>query len=100
MIGQVVKPGIPFEVDDDATIHFPQPGLLIAETCLNDKADAGKGFGKALYLKALQQYGVLYSTFPISTDAFRVHDSLVRSGIAQREVIEGDVYLSALRLRS
>jgi hypothetical protein len=75
------------ENEDGEKIKLPQKGFLIDGVNLKDEADKGKGYGQELYKKALDEHGVLYSHFPISEDAFRVHDKLVEKGLATREHI-------------
>lgn len=83
-------------VGDDEHVDLPYAGLLITDCCLNDLADLGKGYGKELYQNALSAYGALYSMFPISDDAIRVHESLLRSGVARREFVNDEWGIVAL----
>lgn len=72
-------------IDDDVDLNEKIP--IITAIFLYDDNNKGKGFGKDLYMKALDKYGVLYSTFPISNDAFNARESLVKSGLISIENI-------------
>ena len=60
-----------------------------------NSAERGKGLGKYLYKLAAKEYGTLRSDISIGPDAFRVYESLVKEGYAQKitniEQIEGNV---------
>lgn len=67
---------------DDDLLELPKPGFYISDVFLKDQDKKGGGFGKEIYRKALDKFGILYSAFPISQDALRVRESLVNSGYA------------------
>ena len=68
-------------------VYLPEKGFLISSVSLNEGQQKGKGSGQELYKKALDEHGILYSHWPISDDAMRVHDKLVEKGIAKVENI-------------
>lgn len=71
------------EIDmDDQQIKLPKPGLFISDVSLKEGSEKGKGHGQEAYKEALDQYGVLYSAHPVSEDAIRAQEALVRKGIA------------------
>jgi len=74
----------------DGPLKLPEPGLYINDVFLKEGVAKGKGFGQELYLKALDQYGTLYSAFPLSRDAARAQDRLVEKGLADVKSIEVD----------
>lgn len=57
---------------------------LIVGVHLYNENEKNLGFGKELYIKALNKYNKLYSTFPISDEAFYVHKSLIKNNIIER----------------
>jgi len=61
---------------DDSIIKVKHPGLLVSELYLKDKNFKYKGYGQELYLKALEEFNILYSSFPISEDAFKCRKKL------------------------
>ena len=71
----------------DEKISLPEKGYVISGVSLNEGEVKGKGSGQEIYKKALNEHGVLYSSFPISEDAMRVQNKLVEKGIAKIETV-------------
>lgn len=72
---------------NDVDIRLPEKGYLISDVTLRDGKKKGVGSGQEIYKKALDEHGVLYSVFPISSDALRVQEKLVEKGIVNIEQI-------------
>jgi len=72
---------------NDVVVALPEKGFVISDVTLNKGEEKGKGSGQEIYKKALDEYGTLYSSFPISEDAMRVQNKLVEKGIAKIETI-------------
>ncbi len=81
--------------ENDGFVELPEKGFLITGVQLKDGFKKGEGSGQEIYKKALDKYKVLYSTFPTSKDAMRVHDKLEEKGIANIEMVDlpNDIYL-------
>lgn len=72
---------------NDEVVALPESGYVISGVNLKEGQEKGKGAGQEIYKKALDEHGVLYSFFPISEDALRVHDKLAEKGVATIEHI-------------
>lgn len=70
---------------DDETVKLPQIGFLISDIFLKNGAAKGKGAGQEIYIKALNKYGILYSTHPISEDALNAQNALEKKGFVTIE---------------
>lgn len=67
---------------NDEMVQLPKKGFVISDVNLKDGVKKGKGHGQEVYKAALDKYGTLYSTSPISEDALRAQEALQRKGIA------------------
>lgn len=81
--------------ENNGIVELPEKGFLITGVQLKDDYNKGEGSGQEIYKMALDKYKVLYSTFPISKDAMRVHDKLEEKGFATIEMVDlpNDMYL-------
>ena len=66
------------------TVSLPKPGLVVSYIEVN-KDERGKGHGKELYKKALDEFGVVYTSNNIDPRAMNAQNALVKDGYAVRK---------------
>ena len=87
------------ELEAEEMIKLPFTGLLITGVYLKDMSNKGYGHGQEIYLKALNEYKVLYSTFPVSDDALNVQNRLMDKGLINVDFVDlGDISFRILTL--
>ena len=79
--------GNAYTLDGESLIGMPNHGFIVTDV-LVDEGKRGQGHGQDLYLLAIKHYGRVYSTFPTSPEAMRVHDTLVRKGLVTKSTVE------------
>ena len=65
-------------------LHFGKVIAIVQNIQLNEGVEKNMGYGQELYIEALKKYSTLYSTFPVSDEAFNAQNSLIKKGAVIR----------------
>ncbi len=66
---------------NDEEVSLPKAGFVVSDVNLKEGVEKGKGGGQEIYKQALDKYGIVYSSHPISEDALNAQNALQKKGI-------------------